>query len=90
MTTATYTKLRTGSWGLRGRGFVAGERTLVIKRSGERQAVTVERILWTGDDGQQIATIDQRYGVTVDRPLQTARPRICTCGGCGAGSIECC
>jgi hypothetical protein len=46
----TFTKLRTGSWGIKSTTPVAkGDRVEVQKKSGERQTVTVERIVWSGN-----------------------------------------
>jgi hypothetical protein len=53
----TFTKLRDGSWGLRGLGLVAGTTVTVTKRSGQTKRETVGRVMWTGDDGLSIASI---------------------------------
>lgn len=47
---ATYTKLRSGEWGIRSTEPVcAGQTVLVTKRSGERNPETVGRVVWSGD-----------------------------------------
>ena len=53
----TFSKLRDGSWGLRGPGLVTGETVYVSKR-GETRPVpkVVGKILWIGD-GVRLATI---------------------------------
>ena len=54
----TYSKLRDGSWGLRGAGLVAGASVVVTKKSGETKAVLVGRVLWTSPDGAtSLATV---------------------------------
>lgn len=53
----TYTKLHSGEWGLRGHGLSSGTSVTVTKRDGSRKTETVGRILWTGQDGTQLATI---------------------------------
>ena len=51
MSTATYTKLKNQSWGLRVVGPVkAGDTLTVTKQSGETKTETVEAVLWTGDN----------------------------------------
>lgn len=48
-TTATYTKLKDGTWGVRApAGVVAGDRLTITKRDGSSKVETVERVLWTG------------------------------------------
>lgn len=52
MADITFTKLRTGDWGLRvtGRGDVApGDTVAVTKRSGQTELKTVGRVIWRGD-----------------------------------------
>ena len=52
-TTATYTKLRDGSWGIRIAGVVAptvGATVTVAKRSGETKREIVGRVVWQGAD----------------------------------------
>lgn len=53
----TYTKLKTGAWGLRGPASMkSGETVTVSKKSGELQQVTVGKVIWTGN-GIALATI---------------------------------
>lgn len=56
-TTATFTKLRTGAWGVKGRGLRAGQAVTVTKRDGATSTVTIDRVTWTGSDGVQLASI---------------------------------
>ena len=47
---ASYTKLRSGDWGIRVEGRVSvGQDVVVTKRDGSRQTATVERIVWSGE-----------------------------------------
>lgn len=54
----TYTKLRDGSWGLRGPAtqLKPGAVVIATKRSGETKQEKVGRVLWTGN-GVAMATI---------------------------------
>lgn len=81
----TYSKLRDGSWGLRGVGLTAGETVTVTRRDGQTKTETVGRVLWTGPDGTTLATVasgrsPQRGG--------SGRGRRGTWTGCRCGSIE--
>lgn len=55
---ATYTKLQSGDWGLRGTPseLTAGAVVTVRKSNGETKRETVGRVVWTGN-GVSIATI---------------------------------
>lgn len=49
MSTATYAKLRDGSWGIRVQGIVASGAVVdVRKKSGETKREIVAAVLWTG------------------------------------------
>ena len=54
----TYTKLRTGDWGIRIEGSAVrpGSRVTVAKKSGERKLETVDRVLYSRD-GLHICSI---------------------------------
>jgi hypothetical protein len=55
--TATYTKLRDGSWGVRVVGTVApGAMVQVVKKSGESKTKIIGRVVWTGN-GVTLATL---------------------------------
>ena len=56
----TYTKLRSGDWGVKGpSGTVReGATVTVTKKSGESRQETVGRVVWIGD-GVSIASIEQ-------------------------------
>jgi len=61
--TATYTKLRSGDWGIRVQGSVeAGAVLTVTKKSGEAKAETVAKVVWSGN------------GITLCAIGQSARP----------------
>jgi len=48
METATYTKLRSGDWGVRVTGTVRpGQTVNVVKRSGEAKNERIDRVVWT-------------------------------------------
>ncbi len=73
---ATYTKLRSGEWGIRINLAVypepeAGSLLAVAKRSGETKQERVVRVLWTGDgyDGEPVAL------ATIERENRGARSR---------------
>jgi hypothetical protein len=51
----TFSKLRNGSWGLRGKGLTEGSSVTVTKRSGETQTVVVGKVIWRGADGTCLA-----------------------------------
>lgn len=53
----TWAKLNSGEWGIRGTGLEAGQTVEVARRDGSVSSVTVLRILWTGTDGVQLASI---------------------------------
>lgn len=96
--TNTWTKLRNGQWGIKGRNLSAGQVAFVTKRSGERKQVRVDRIIWTGDDGTQIASIKQdAKQAPVNRTdwqrsgRQTYRKQILNghCQHCGCEAWDC-
>ncbi len=55
-TKITWTKLRNGSWGIKGFDLTEGEQVTVTKKSGETKTATVGKVIWTGTDGMSIAT----------------------------------
>lgn len=80
-TTATYTKLRDGSWGIRGARLTAGASVTVTKRDGTAKVETVGRILWTGPDGTCLATITASTITTASAPRRSGSGRCRGCGG---------
>jgi hypothetical protein len=97
---ATYTKLQSGAWGIRGAGEppAVGDAVNVTKRSGAVDSRTVERVVWSGParDGNGLAWIaaveedraSRRRGRRSSYRAVTARP--CEdapcCGCCGPQS----
>lgn len=67
----TYTKLRSGEWGLRIQGSArVGQAITVTKKSGETKTEYVRNIIWAGN-GITLAAID-----TMDRPAgKSYQPR---------------
>jgi len=60
---ATYTKLRTGDWGVRIEGTAAvGSAVTVTRRDGQTKTETISRVVWSGG------------GVTLCAVEPTARP----------------
>ena len=51
MTQATYTKLRSGEWGVRvtGERVTRGSMVTVTKKDGELREEHIERVLWSGE-----------------------------------------
>lgn len=76
-TTATFTKLRSGAWGVKGHNLASGRIVRVTKRSGESQMVTIDRVMWHDASGLAIASI------AADRPASARRStrRSCPTGG---------
>lgn len=78
----TYTKLKDGSWGIRGTNLVPGTSITVTKKSGETKQETVGNILWTGD-GVSLATIATPAASSL-RPATSRkysdRKTCCNCG----------
>lgn len=66
--TATFTKLRSGDWGLRGKGLVEGQMVTVYRRDGSKALVQVGRVIWKGGDGTSVAEIVRsgRFAAEVD------------------------
>jgi hypothetical protein len=84
MTTATYTKLKNGDWGLRLTGALPkpGASVTVTKKDGSTRTERVGRILWQGD-GVALATISRGSGR--EEPCsECGRPTSEQCGRCGA------
>lgn len=85
---ATYSKLRDGSWGLRITGRVTpGEQVTVTKRSGETRTETVRHIIWQAPDGTVTLAAIQKGGAAPRRnnpaELDRAENRAYTCDECG-------
>lgn len=73
---ATYTKLKTGEWGIRSTYPInAGSRVVVSKKSGGSKLETIDRVLWSGN-GIWLASI-------VPSPRQSGCG--CSCDDCSRG-----
>lgn len=83
MTTATYTKLKTGNWGIRvnSESVRDGQTVNVTKKSGESKIETISKVLWRGN-GVALCAI----GETSRRSNggYSSHPRT----GCSCGSRE--
>jgi len=93
---ATYTKLRSGDWGVRVEGTAAkGDTITVTKKSGETKQETVRAVVWTGN-GVTLCAIAQREAAQGARhgsyrtigERQAFRQRATGWTGCRCGSIE--
>lgn len=89
----TWTKLRDGSWGLKGAGLKEGISVTVQSKAGKVETVQVGRVLWTGS-GIAIAKVaakadDSRMGSyrSIGDRTQTRMDRT-GWTGCHCGSIE--
>jgi hypothetical protein len=59
---ASYTKLKSGDWGIRAEGSLAqGDRVTVTKKSGETKTEVVGQVVWTGN-GVTLCTIAHQDG----------------------------
>mgnify|MGYP001593896436 CR=1 FL=1 len=94
--TTSFTKLRSGDWGIKGNHLQAGKTAVVYKRNGERTEVIVDRILWTGQDGTQIASIRSNQAAAPVRRAAKAwsvrRPVVgghCQSCGCEVWDCDC-
>lgn len=93
-TQITWTKLRNGSWGIKGFDLTEGEQVTVTKKSGETKTATVGKVIWTGTDGLSIATVatathshstyTRRYATGRPGQLGTSSHRCEECGRSGA------
>jgi hypothetical protein len=77
----TYAKLKRGDWGLRGQGLTSGARVSVTRKDGQVKTEIVGRILWTGEDGLQLATITRE----TESHGRTGRP--CGYPGCTGRNV---
>ena len=81
-TATTFTKLRNGSWGVKGTGLAAGRIVGVAKRDGSHSNVTIDKVIWT-DGKVQIASIKQA-GTRTATAARYSRPAGHSCECCGA------
>jgi hypothetical protein len=84
MAAATFTKLRSGDWGIRATFDVApGAPVTVARKDGTTTVVTVGRVIWKGD-GVVLATIDRDGKAKSSK----ARRGPWTCYVCGGTSKD--
>ena len=80
-TTATFTKLRSGAWGVKGHSLASGRIVRVTKRSGESQMVTIDRVMWSDHTGLAIASIVSDRPTAATARIPAERRRSCPTGG---------
>lgn len=88
--TATFTKLRTGNWGIRCTKAVAeGDRVQVAKRDGSVKVETVAKVVWTDGSSVWLCAIGAPEAKSSSQPR--AR-RFVPCGypGCSAAFCDEC
>lgn len=88
--TATWTKLRDGSWGVRVAGPArAGERLTVTKRDGSSSLVTLGEVAWT-DGAVSLCRVAADLTARTPRGARrtTAARTRGTWTGCSCGSVE--
>ena len=98
--TATYTHLRDGSWGIRVPGTARENQSIVVaKKSGDTKTEVVARVLWTGRDSKTSQTISLcaiaggsgQAGASAANGHSGAGARKCLdCGGPVRGSYRYC
>lgn len=85
--TATYTKLKDGTWGVRVNGTItAGATATVTKKSGETKTEKIGRVLWTGN-GVSLCSVAASSVKSTYTP-QSGRSSRGRRTGCSCGSIE--
>lgn len=86
---ATYTKLKSGDWGVRvegGNAPTAGAKITVVKKSGESKVETIAKVVWSGNGvhlcaiGQQVASYTPKAGKSRGSSDMSGR-----CWECGGG-----
>ena len=83
-TQITWTKLRNGSWGIKGFDLTEGGQVTVTKKSGETKTATVGKVLSTGTDGMSIATVATAAHSRSTYTRPTSSHRCEECGRSGA------
>jgi len=85
MTTATFTKLKTGNWGIRATAKVAvGDRVQVRKKDGSVKTETVAKIVWTDGSSVWLCAIGAPEAKSSPRPR-----RFVPCGYPGCNPHYC-
>lgn len=70
---ASFSRLPSGAWGIRGKGLVVGAKVAVRKRDGSSSTETVARIVSTDGDGWQTAEIVPSVKPASAKPASPAR-----------------
>lgn len=76
MSVATYTKLKSGGWGVRVVGTAkAGDRVTVTTKAGVKKVETVTAVVWSGN-GVTLCAIDQKVkGAVTERQADAGHGR---------------
>ena len=88
----TYSKLRDGSWGMRGPKelLIEGQKVSVTKKSGEKKEETVGKILWEGKSREE-PIIDISIAKIADIQIQMTKKfsNSCECDDSACCSSRC-
>jgi len=82
--TGSFTKLRSGDWGLRVSGSPkAGQTVDAVCKNGEMKTMIIGRVLWEGD-GIALCTIDRKQTVPAIHDVgRSSKPDLGMCQACG-------
>jgi hypothetical protein len=79
----TYTKLRTGAWGVRSTDRLAvGQTVTVTKRDGTRKAETIATIVWRGEGITLAALAPKGAATAAEAPAERPERGVRGCGEC--------
>lgn len=86
---ASFTKLRDGSWGVRLSGSAPqrGQVLAVARKDGTVTMVTVERVIWSGN-GAHLCAIAQERLQRAAAPRPSRGPRSGRCRECGGALVS--
>jgi hypothetical protein len=77
---ATYTKLKSGEWGVRVEGAVKeGQSVTVRKKNGETKTETVKKVVWSGG-GISLCAVTGGSGSSYTPRASRGRRTGCSCG----------
>ncbi len=75
--TASFTMLRSGDWGVRGRDLKPGDTIKIVRQDGSIKLGTVGKIRWTSPTGIQLATLswvsDEPWAMPKRTPITRAK-----------------
>lgn len=84
-TLASYTKLKSGEWGIRVPGTAtAGQTVNVVTKAGKSKTETIARVVWTGN-GVSLCTVVQRGADAPTTAARGSRRGGNVCAECGRG-----